>query len=415
MRRIIPALLLILPVWAWAGNLALYVGQQKTVNVEGAEQISVAGKGQIATADLVGNKQIIVTGHAPGTVSMTILYRDGRKEEMIVRVLSREREQAMQEFDNLAPLFNDIKAVQIGNSIGLTGKVYSINEKDYLNAFLERYPEIINLMEDVRGQVLIQLDVQICEVNLNDAASLGIEWFSESSNNVKFPDGLDYGEVKTGQGSFKLGEEYVPRRLLPDPQFAVGPLARLSPFTMKLDFLVGKGAARTLARPKLVCKSGERADFLVGGEFPIRGATPEKVAIEWKRYGTRLGVEPVLVRMGSNEIEVKIQVEISDLDWANQVEGFPAVTQRMVSTNVKLIENNAVAIAGLLAHRKSRTQTRVPFLGAIPILGRLFSSTKDQDIQTETVILLTPHILPVKAGELNMKINDKEMRKQIEK
>lgn len=407
-------LFLFLPFAVWGANISLYVGQQKTLNVEGAEQISVAGKGQIATADLVGDKQIIITGNAPGTVSMMILYRDGRKEESVIRVLPRDREQAMVEFDKIAPLFNDIKAVSIGTYIGLTGKIYSTIERSYLEAFLERYPEIINLMEDVRGQVLLQMDVQICEVNLSNAANLGIEWFSESNNKVNFPDGLDYGEIKTGQGSFRLGEEYVPRRILPDPQFAIGPLARLSPFTMKLDFLVAKGAARTLARPKLVCKSGEKAEFLVGGEFPIRSATTEKVDIEWKRFGTRLSMEPVLVRMGSNEIDVRIQVEISDLDWANQVDGFPAVTQRIVSTKVKLIENNAVAIAGLLSHKKSRVQSRLPFLGAIPLLGRLFSTTKDQDVETETVILLTPRILPVKSGELNMKINDKEMKKELE-
>ena len=250
---------------------------------------------------------------------------------------------------------------------------------------------------------------------MTGAQNLGIDWFDKSSNDVAFPKGLNYGTVNTDKGSIAVGEEYVPRRILPDPQYAVGPIARLSPFTMKLNFLVDKGQAKVIARPKLVCKSGEKAEFLVGGEFPIRVATPEKVQIDWKKYGTHLQVEPVLVKMGSNEVNASIRVEISDVDWANAVEGFPAVTQRIVSTNVKLAENNAVAIAGLLSHKKSRMQSRIPYLGAIPFLGRLFSSTKDQEQDMETVIIIEPKILPLKNSQLNIQPKSRELKGEIEK
>lgn len=405
--------------WAFGAtekSVVLYVGQQKTLNVRGAEQISIAGKGKVATGTLVGKgNRIVVTGKAPGTVSMTIHYRNRREEEWRIRVLSRVREQLMVEFDKIAPLFNDLKMITIGSETGLVGKIYSIAEAGYLQSFLDRYPGIVNLTEDVRGSVLLQMDVQIMEVNLTGASNLGVEWFSESNNKVAFPQGLDYGEVKTETGGLRFGEEYVPRRILPNPQYAVGPIARLSPFSLKLRFLVDKGQAKVLARPKLVCRSGERADFLVGGEFPVRLATQEKVQVEWKRYGTRLEVEPVLVRMGSNEVDVRIHVEISDVDWGNQVDGVPAVTQRSVSTTVKVEEGHAIAIAGLLTKRKHRSQSRIPVLGAIPWLGRLFGTTRDQELEFETVITLSPRILPAHGQESNMKIRNPKSAQSLEK
>ena len=143
-------------------RIVLYVDQQKTVNVKGAEQISIAGKGEIATGTLLNDgKQIVITGKAPGTVSMTVAYKDGNKEERTIKVISREREQVMMEFEKIAPLFDDIQVLPLGDNIGLTGKIYSIRESDNLNAFLERYPEIINLMEDCRGDVLLQMDVRL--------------------------------------------------------------------------------------------------------------------------------------------------------------------------------------------------------------------------------------------------------------
>lgn len=409
--------LLCLFSWAYAGNsVVLYVGQQRTISVRGAEQIAIAGKGQIATGSLLSNgKSIVLTGHKPGVVSMTVSYKNGRKEERTIRVLSREREQVLIEFDKISPLFNDIHIISVGSNIGLVGKVYSITEANYLEAFLNRYPEIINLMEDKRGDVLLQMDVRILEVNLNDAANLGVDWFTSATNNVSFPQGLDYGEVSSQKGSVAFGEEYVPRRVFPDPQVAVGPLARLSPFTAKLNFLVEKGSAKVLARPKLICKSGEKAEFRVGGEFPVRIATPEKAQIEWKSYGTHLEIEPVLVKMGSNEVDVNIHIEISDIDWANQVEGYPAVSQRIASTKIKVLENNAVAIAGLISHKKSRVQSRIPFLGAIPFLGRLFSSTRDTDQVMETVILITPRIISIDSGKLNIMPESNEIREELKK
>jgi type II secretory pathway component GspD/PulD (secretin) len=102
------------------------------------------------------------------------------------------------------------------------------------------------------------------------------------------------------------------------------------------------------------------------------------------------------------------------VDWAHQVEGYPALSQRIVSTRLKIAEENSIAIAGLLAQKKSRVQSRLPFLGAIPVLGRLFGTTKDQYQETETVIIIKPHILPMDQDQLNIQIQDQELKKSIE-
>ena len=67
---------------------------------------------------------------------MTIHYRDGRKEERTIRVLSREREQGVLEFDRIADLFNDVRTVSLGDNVGVIGRIYSEKEKRFLKIIL---------------------------------------------------------------------------------------------------------------------------------------------------------------------------------------------------------------------------------------------------------------------------------------
>jgi pilus assembly protein CpaC len=159
-----------------------------------------------------------------------------------------------------------------------------------------------------------------------------------------------------------------------------------------------------LAEPNLTTMSGEPANFLVGGEFPVPVATnANTVSVEFKQYGISLSFVPTV--LSSGEISLHVRPEVSQLDKANGVTFFfgtqgnssglsiPGLDVRRADTTVMLGSGQSFAIAGLLQDQTTLTGNAVPGLGDIPILGALFRSDSFQRNQSELVIIVTPYIV----------------------
>jgi pilus assembly protein CpaC len=162
-----------------------------------------------------------------------------------------------------------------------------------------------------------------------------------------------------------------------------------------LDVLKQNGLVKVLAEPTLICRSGENADFLAGGEIPI--PVPQglgTVAIEYKKYGVTLGFTPTVV--SDKLISMRVSPEVSELDYANVIEinGFtiPAISTRRAATTVELADGQSFAVAGLLRDEVRESIKKYPVLGDLPLLGTLFRSSNWQKNETELVIIVTPHL-----------------------
>ncbi len=181
--------------------------------------------------------------------------------------------------------------------------------------------------------------------------------------------------------------------------FGGGGIGRTS-FEAFLQALRQNNLIRVLAEPNLVTSSGQQADFLAGGEFPIpvpqagtSGAAA--ITIEYKDFGVRLSFVPVV--LGDGKIRLKVSPEVSELDYSNAVtfDGFsiPALTKRNLSTTVELKDGQTLALAGLLQSNISATKSVTPLLGDIPVMGALFRSVSYQRKETELVVLVTPQVV----------------------
>jgi pilus assembly protein CpaC len=162
-----------------------------------------------------------------------------------------------------------------------------------------------------------------------------------------------------------------------------------------------KGLARVLAEPTLTTLSGQEAEFVSGGEFPI--PVPQSLnatTIIFKTYGVQLKFLPVVLNSG--HINLKINVAVSDLASTNTVAlgvaasgatfTIPSLTERSASGVVELSDGQTMGLAGLLHETTTSDLTKFPGLGSIPILGALFSSSNYQKGETELVILVTPRL-----------------------
>ena len=164
------------------------------------------------------------------------------------------------------------------------------------------------------------------------------------------------------------------------------------------------GLVTTLAQPNLTALSGETADFLAGGEYPIPisqglGAT----SVEFKKYGVSLSYTPTVLANG--RISLRVRPEVSELTTQGSVNlggySIPGITVRRTETTVELGSGQSFMIAGLLSNNSQNTIQKLPGAGDLPILGSLFRSTSYRKGETELVIVVTPYLVnPVDGNQI---------------
>ncbi len=220
---------------------------------------------------------------------------------------------------------------------------------------------------------LIEIQVEVLEVDTQSALKAGLNWGSLSTQ-------------QSLQDNLTVSEKTAP------PLLKIGELERES-VAASLQFLMDRGKARLLARPKLLVAGGEEASFLAGGELPY--VTENKnggTNVEFKPYGVKLHVRPKAEEGG--RIRARIRSELSSLDLQNGVSvsgtTVPALRTRWAETTVSVRAGATMVLAGLIQESSQMKTSGLPLLSDIPVLGALFRTTHAVKGQTELVIFLTP-------------------------
>jgi len=161
------------------------------------------------------------------------------------------------------------------------------------------------------------------------------------------------------------------------------------------QYLENHNMAKILAQPRLLANTGEKAKFLSGGEIPIVIAQALNTSIVFKEFGTKVTFVPTVV--GVNDIELLVQPEVSEPDYAHGVQLFgfqvPAFVTRRAETQVRLRDDQTLIVAGLILHEKKEVIQKVPYLGDIPYVRGLFRTTDWEDTETDLVMSVTPEIV----------------------
>jgi pilus assembly protein CpaC len=250
------------------------------------------------------------------------------------------------------------------------------------------------------GTKQVALHVRVAEVNDNAAREFGFDWF---------------GEAITDIGFFRAG--ILTAKISPytdsPPSLTVGPNTdgfvhyEHSSGTWFLQSawkaLEERGDLRTLANPTLIARSGEKANFLAGGEIAIpvvSNATSGTINVEWKEYGVKVEFTPTVEEDGS--ITLKVQPEVSQLDFTNGTKfptySIPSLITRRTMTTVNLKPGEHLAIGGLKQTDKLKNVTRVPFLGQIPLLGFFFTHSRWENVNRELLVVVSPDVVEAAAS-----------------
>jgi pilus assembly protein CpaC len=164
------------------------------------------------------------------------------------------------------------------------------------------------------------------------------------------------------------------------------------------DVLHERGLGKVLAEPTLVARTGERANFLVGGEIPIpvaQGGAFGSITVEFKEFGVGVAFTPTVLQADRIHLAVTTEVSEPDFTLGTTVGGvvIPSFNTRRASTGVELGDGESFAIAGLLREDVDELVAKFPVLGDIPVLGALFRSSSFQKDETELVMIVTPRLV----------------------
>lgn len=181
--------------------------------------------------------------------------------------------------------------------------------------------------------------------------------------------------------------------LLPSFQFPSG-----GDVAFNVNALEEKGFGKILASPTLLCRSGKEAQFLAGGELPIRIVSFKANDVIWKRYGVLLKIRPQADYSG--RMSIGIETEVSTIDDSQKVDGVPGFLTNRIETHFDLTSGRTIALSGLLKNEWGRSTEGLPGLSSLPILGPLFGSEEYRDNRTELIVFVTPEITrPDQEGE----------------
>jgi pilus assembly protein CpaC len=255
-------------------------------------------------------------------------------------------------------------------------------------------PEVMNDLT-VRSSQQVMLEVRFVEASRNAGKELGINWRAAGRNFGSATNaGLNFAAT-SGLG-------------LPSGNTPFGTLiGRVLSSGVEADVIVQaleeRGLARRLAEPNLITMSGEKANFLAGGEFPVPvQGDKDRITVEYKKFGVSLSFTPTVLANGV--INLRIEPEVSQLDYTNTVRtatvAVPALIVRRASTVVELRDGQSFAVAGLLQSVNQETQEQLPWLADVPIIGTLFRSAAFERKETDLAIIVTPRLVkPAKPGQ----------------
>src|SRR5688500_8016604 len=381
------------------------VGQSRVINFDRPIGRFSISNPEIAEAVMVSPNQVLVNGKTFGQVNF-IAWEKSDQKFIVFDVFVRANLSLID--SQIRALFprDDIRLSQANGSVVLSGTVAEPQSAQQADAVVQAagFKTVNMLQSPVTNMSQVQLSIRVAEVSRNKLREMGSSFATS---------GPQTSGIASGGGPATLGESTLPGLVT---EFA-GSALNLFLFNKSLGTaayihaLKTSGALRALAEPNLIAMNGQQASFLAGGEFPIPvvqgGGNGNSVSVQFKEYGVRLNFNPTII--DEDHIRLELEPEVSTIDFANGVRfnGFviPALRTRRARTGVELRDGQSFALAGLLDNNETKSISKIPLLGDIPVLGNLFKSASFQKQETELMFIITAELVkPINRDDVpNMK------------
>ena len=411
--RLLPAILFFAWGTAWAApartpsvgvedraGVTVEVGKALLMRVPQMTKTVLIADPEIADVQVSSPTSLMLLGKKQGVTTLYVMTDSGGAASYPITVLR-------QTGPILAALLKEVPNAKIEvtatpDGVVLSGTVPSPREANRLKTVAQQFlgdKDNLVFNVSVTSAVQVNLRVRVAEVSRSVAKNFSFNW-NALYNNGSIAVGLLTGRSFTGTGASGFGQFTANSA----GQYSVGSGYKSPGGSLNvqglIDALVDEGLITVLAEPNLTAVSGETADFLAGGEFPIPvpqagsgGGTT--ITIDYKTFGVGLDFTPTV--LDESRMSIKVRAEVSELSTTGSItiSGFtvPSLNVRRAQTTIDLASGQSFAIAGLYQNNVTSAIDSFPWLGDVPVLGALFRSTSFQRNESELVIFVTPYVV----------------------
>ncbi len=252
----------------------------------------------------------------------------------------------------------------------------------------ERMRQIESIVEQVdRPRSLVEIEVRIIETSIRDETKLGLD----------FPDNVS---LRVGHLPDELQVDGFGTRLLDHGKWTWGRMTA-SEVTFLLDFLIQKGNSKLISNPRVTTLSNQQAEIEVATTIPVQtlnrfsegGVIQDIVSFQDLDVSINLLVTPRVSKDSIITLDVASNVE--------EITGYtgppdnerPITSRRSVTSSVTVKNGESLGLGGLMKDVEHKTVVKLPILGSLPLLGRLFQHHSTSKEKAELLILITPHIM----------------------
>ena len=246
----------------------------------------------------------------------------------------------------------------------------------------------------------VQIETRILEVRLAGDLSLGVQWYlgqlAGNSSNASIANASG-SQGALGAGGVGAGNSSIFYSFVSDN------------LQVALRALETRGLTQVLSAPSLVVLNNQPAQIQVGDNIPISQTTVSTTtsdttlsSVEYVQTGVILDVVPRINPGGLVYMDIQQQVSDADANVATPTQPNPRISTRSIATQVAVQSGQTVLLGGLIRQNNTESETRVPGLSSVPVLGRLFGSESRGQDRTELIVLITPRVVnnPVQARQV---------------
>lgn len=377
--------------------LALQVGEVRVLGIPGVARVAV-GDGKLVNAVSTDDREVILFARQPGFTTLHVWTADGQVQRYAVEIAPEGSRQLQDELRSVLERIPGAEVTPLGDKLLIEGDELSDADRQRLGELSRRYPQLLDFTGAVGWDQMVLLDVQVVEVPKSLVRELGLRWSPQSEGGAHAGLGWDGGSRRFAD---RPGESVLPL-VFPAAQ-ATGYFGVNALLSAKVNLLAQEGRAVVLAQPQLLARSGATAEFLAGGEVPYSTVDSNgNTQTSFKPYGVSLRITPSVERSGA--VRSRIEVEVSSIDTALSVPGGPSLKTRRTATEFNVRSGQTLVLAGFLSRDTADNVDRIPGLGALPVLGALFRSSRFQRNETELAVLVTPQLVTAEHPDIKTRV-----------
>ncbi len=251
---------------------------------------------------------------------------------------------------------------------------------------LDELRRIVSQLDIPVRQVMIE--ARIVEASVDYTKELGVQWGGSLSNRGNF-------NITGGTGGTSSANTFVDLGVStasPTSGIGIGFVTDNTTLDLQLNAMEKTGNGEVVSQPKVVTSDKETAKILKGSEIPYQEASSSgATSVSFKEAALSLEVTPQITP--DNRIIMQVKVNKDEPDYQNALLGVPPIKKNEVNAKVLVNDGETIVIGGVFSNTQTKTTSKVPFLGDVPVVGRLFKNDYVTDTKNELLVFLTPRIM----------------------